>query len=997
MKRILTFVCLAALSLSMANASLLFQERFDRPAGTLSASTWSGGSIPSDGNWHTYSPGTEQFKVVAQQLTHDDYCTATTTNAVKYSANHSRDYILFENAVSSIAGNKAYLAFLLKVNAGGLQTSSSASSASNANNSIISFAIDASNNALGSLNGRVVIKTVDASTYNLGVSRRSETPQFAETALKTGTTYLIVVEYAFVEGEKNDLVSLYINPTPAEQTVAVTSVNPSAASADAAKLVGVALCSNGNTPVDMLLDEIKVAASWDDLWEDSSQPTPAIIAENILSFGNVTIGEPAEENITVKGENLTGEITVASDNSALVPAVTSIAKTDAETGYTLKLTLTAPKEGAGSANITLSSAGAANVIVVAGWNATKPVPPAGTELLQNGSFEDYSCNAMFGCSFEGWNFPLGTASIEENDKLDGDVALKINATQTVNLDQGVTLVDAEYAAGSLFEIKLHYKVLSLPAEGALALDCYWEPVGSGDAEAMKQHDADKLQRNVAAAVSTEWEELDVITSKPTNSSFFRVRFKVPKNAQVLFDDFSLVRIEDTEPYILVTPNKLSPVETTIGNTVVFQTLHVEQGNLDGATTFELSYTDADQFMLSQAELAADQSKCNLVVTYAPTKAGIHTAYLNIDNTLHPTLHQSIKLQGSCTDPSAQPVITVTPSIVPAFSAVAGQQQQQVIKVKSENCNDFIYLRVEHVTGAAFVIDGTMLSKNTESEVTVTFKPQEEGDFLSTLVIYSQSSEFNNVEVELSGTGLPATPETVDWATDFQWDNSHPLTLLDEGFDQAEHNKTLLISGWQNVAAADARPWWGLDESQTSLFDGDGKYAKATAYQFGKQSTGDWEMWLVTPALDYKNAEGKIFAFSVMGQYLPEEESPTALEIYYIDPYSQAEVFTQNLTASFSIPKTGDEDSQWVTFYLDLAPHAQTVADIFHMAFRYIGPNGTDGVVTYYIDDVSWGRTDLPSALDTRPEASNCSKLLRDGQLIIRTGNNCYSILGIRLR
>jgi hypothetical protein len=30
-----------------------------------------------------------------------------------------------------------------------------------------------------------------------------------------------------------------------------------------------------------------------------------------------------------------------------------------------------------------------------------------------------------------------------------------------------------------------------------------------------------------------------------------------------------------------------------------------------------------------------------------------------------------------------------------------------------------------------------------------------------------------------------------------------------------------------------------------------------------------------------------------------------------------------------------------------------------MAFRFVGPNGNEGAVTYYLDDVSWGRTDLP--------------------------------------
>jgi len=997
MKKVITLACAALLSLGMMQANVLLNEHFDRTLGTLSASTWSGGSIPNDSNWHTYSPGTVQYQVVAKQLQMADYCTATTGKAVEYSANHSRDYILFKNAFAGAAGNKVLMAFLLKVDE--LQTTSSAQSASNANNSILSFAISESNNALGSLNGRVLIKTVDANTYNLGVTRRGETPQFAQAELKTGKTYLVVAEYAFVDGEKNDIVSLYINPTKVEQTVAVSSVNTSSASADAEQLVGVALCSNGNTPTGMLIDEIRVATDWQELWEDSSVPTPQITVAGSLSFDKVTIGEAAQKELTVKGANLQGAIAVSSDKTELVPAVSAIAQADAEKdgGYALTLTLTASKEGAGSANLTLSTAGASDQIVAISWTAAKPVPPAGTELLGNGSFEQYSCNAMFGCSFDDWNLPLGSATAEENDKLNDDISMSVKPTSNAALDQGVTLNDADYAAGTLFELTIHYKVLSLPS-GSVDLDCYWEPAGSGDAEAMKQHDADVLQRAIATAVSSEWEELTVTTSKPANSTYFRVRLKIPKNAQVLLDAFSLVQKESTEPYINVVPGKLNPVETTVGKTVTFQTLHIKQGNLSGTTVFELSYTNADQFTLSRSSLAADQSECDLVITYAPTAAGAHIAYLNIDNGAHPVLHQSIKLQGTCTDPSQVPTISATPSEL-AFEAVAGQEATKTVSVTSVNCLNYVYLRVEHISPAehgAFTIDDSMLPKNGTREVTVRFKPLGEGEYNSTLTIYSEGAE--SVVVTLNGTATKASEETIDWQTQFAWGGGEPLTRLDEHFDQVEHNKTLALEGWQNVAAVDQRPWWGFDESKTSPVRGEGKYAKATAYQYAKETTGVWEMWLVTPALDYKNAANKIFAFSVMGENLPEEdaEMPTKFEVYYIDPDVDGKPYFQNLTESFAIPKVSDDNLTWFPFYMDLAPHAGTMADVFYMAFHYASPNGGDGAVTYYVDDVSWGVYE-PSGTEQVSAVGKSKKILRDGKLIILHNGKEYSPMGQEIR
>ncbi len=925
MKKVLSLVCAALLSLGMIQANVLLSEHFDRTLGTLSANTWSSGSLPNDSNWHTYSPGSVQFQVVSKQLKMTDYCTAESGKAVEYSANHSRDYILFKNAFAGADGDKVLMAFLLKVDE--LQTTSDAQSATNANNSILSFAINESNNALGSLNGRVLIKTVDASTYNLGVSRRGETPEFAETNLKTGTTYLIVAEYAFVDGEKNDIVNLYINPTKDEQTVAVSSTNPSTASADAEKLVGVALCSNGNTPTGMLIDEMRVVTNWQELWEDSSVPTPAISVAGSLSFDKVTIGEATEKEIIVN----------------------------------------------------------------------KPVPPAGAELLGNGSFEEYSCNAMFGCSFDEWNLPLGSATAEENDKLDGDVSMSVKPSTNAALDQGVTLNDADYAAGTLFQLTIHCKVLSIPSEGSIDLDCYWEPSGSGDAEAMKQHDADVLQRSIATAVSSEWEELTVTTSKPANSTYFRVRLKIPKNAQVLLDAFSLVQTENEEPYINVLPSKLSPVETTIGNSVTFQTLHIKQGNLSGTTVFELSYTDADQFSLSTSSLAADQSECDLVITYAPTAAGSHIAYLNIDNEAHSILHQTIKLEGICTDPSKLPTISVTPSELSEFETVVGQEATKTVSVTSENCTDYIYMRIAHISPAehgAFVIDGSMLPKNGTSEVTVRFKPLAEGTYQSTLTIYSEGAE--SVVVTLNGTATKASEETIDWKTQFTWGESEPLTQLEEHFDAVDHNKTLVLEGWQNVAAVDERPWWGFDESKTSPVRGEGKYAKATAYQYAKETTGVWETWLVTPALDYKNADIKTFTFSVMGEYLPDEESETVFEVYYIDPDVDGEPFFQNLTESFAIPKVGEDNLIWYSFYVDLAPFAEMMADVFHMAFRYYGPNGGDGAVTYYVDDVTWG-VFVPSGTEQVNAVRESKKILRDGQLIILHDGKEYTPLGQEIK
>ena len=71
-----------------------------------------------------------------------------------------------------------------------------------------------------------------------------------------------------------------------------------------------------------------------------------------------------------------------------------------------------------------------------------------------------------------------------------------------------------------------------------------------------------------------------------------------------------------------------------------------------------------------------------------------------------------------------------------------------------------------------------------------------------------------------------------------------------------------------------------------------------------------------------------------------------------------------------------------------------MADVFRMAFRYEGPNGADGAVTYYIDDVSWGV--VKTAVDELSSQPAVRKTLRDGQVLIMRGDAWYNVLGTRV-
>ena len=869
MKRFLALACVAMIIASM-EAKVVLSESFERTAGQLCLGANTEMGTNTD-DWWSYSGSSNYIQVAEGSLSYPGYASTGKGNKSYLWSSGADDFRKFTKEYNS---GKVYLAAIVNVDT--LKGSSTAD-----------YCLALGDGTLSGMYARLYTKSVkengEWTGFHFGVAKNNESATYVGTTEEVyapKTSYLVVLEYEFVDGEKNDTARLYVNPTKETTSptlVCVQSVQSGSgaeqganAKNDAGKIASVNLRQGSATPK-VYIDEIKVATSWEELFADEGGDTPG--------------GDTPEEDDPL--------IIETEDN-----------------------------------------------------------------LLANSSFEEYSCNAVFGCSFEDWNLPLNTATANSSDKLLGNNSIMMNPTIATTIDQGVLLTDATYAAGTAFTLTLNYKVINMPEGGALTMDCYWEAAAGGDAEAIKAHDAEVLTG--ALEIGTAWKHKVVTTTKPAKSAYLRVRVSMPKNAKVLFDAWCLVKesAAPDEPFIKVTPLKVTPVSTTIGNTASFETIHIKQGNVTGTTTFELSGYNYDQFSLSPTEMPEGQNEIDLTITYAPTSAGTHTAILNIDNLNHTALYQSVSLSGTCTDPSAKPTLTVTPSELPAFEVLEGKQQKMMVTLSSANCTDYVHAQVDHIQGAAFTVDGTMFSKNTEVTVTITFAPKEAGTYQSSLTFYSENAE--SVVVMLNGTGIAKTPETIDWQTDFVWNDANPLTLLNEPFDDITHGETFVKAGWQNVAALDQRPWQGVDASTMESITGEGKFVRASAYEYGKDSTATWETWLVTPALDYKNAASKIFAFSVMGMYLPEDgNSSTRFEVYYIDATGE-KVFFQDLTANFDIPTTDDENETWRTFYLDLAPYAETMADVFHIAFRYTGPNGAPGIVTYYVDNVSWGRTDLPT-------------------------------------
>ncbi len=163
-------------------------------------------------------------------------------------------------------------------------------------------------------------------------------------------------------------------------------------------------------------------------------------------------------------------------------------------------------------------------------------------LISNGDFESATTSSsIFGTNveFDDWEWSgIGTLAIETSDVYSGTQALKVNKP-TLNetpLSQDVNFWEMDDQPGQEYELTIHYKTIEAN-EGDITLASAWNFKNQD----YPKHDTDKLNQ-VLPLSSDKWNEIKVKTTLPDGGTKLYVCVKVKKNAVVLFDDFSLVRV-----------------------------------------------------------------------------------------------------------------------------------------------------------------------------------------------------------------------------------------------------------------------------------------------------------------------------------------------------------------------------------------------------------------------------------------------------------------------
>ena len=165
-------------------------------------------------------------------------------------------------------------------------------------------------------------------------------------------------------------------------------------------------------------------------------------------------------------------------------------------------------------------------------------------------------------------------------------------------------------------------------------------------------------------------------------------------------------------------------------------------------------------------------------------------------------------------------------------------------------------------------------------------------------------------------------------------DSDPVKTLNEGFE------TSLPHDWTNVAISGDKLWYQSKYQQNG-------YAAMTGYR-GTQPPFD--SWLITPALDIKNATGKILTFRT--QVAGYGSTTSTFEVYLLNDINpSAATVKVKLNPSLATPTSGSPTySDWVNSgEIDLSPWDD---GNYYIGFRYYATQDAN-YATWCLDDVKF--------------------------------------------
>ena len=237
-------------------------------------------------------------------------------------------------------------------------------------------------------------------------------------------------------------------------------------------------------------------------------------------------------------------------------------------------------------------------------------------------------------------------------------------------------------------------------------------------------------------------------------------------------------------------------------------------------------------------------------------------------------------------------------------------------------------------------------------------------------------------------GSTTTPSVVITDTIYQFNNIEAqYTPINE-----------LCPGWTHeiVSPADDDRTW---QSKTFTNNSTGvteKYIQATAHDSSDKNAGKtYELWMISPALNVKDAANKVFSFYSEGAYW---QSTSSLEVYVLnEPKSTASSKEKLNPVLATSTNPGGNFKGWVASG-DISLEGK--GDVVYIGFRYVAQGGKSNSTTYCIDDFAFGRAQVEHYMGEsggeEPEPTpdvDWSKALTVADALTQADNSTFAVKG----
>ena len=423
------------------------------------------------------------------------------------------------------------------------------------------------------------------------------------------------------------------------------------------------------------------------------------------------------------------------------------------------------------------------------------------------------------------------------------------------------------------------------------------------------------------------------------------------------------RITEAEPYIELDNRTFNKARGKVGQKVEVGKVHVKAVDMPGEVTIVPSGAVEGIYTTDVKTIPAGTSEVDITIFYEAKKIGKNEGKLFF--MVGEDIYEQINLKGLAIDPATPPAVVLEPTSFKEFKTEVGTPVSDTIVAKLVGLPSSVNVSVKQDAPGFTCNTGLLYYSVPSHKLVVTFNPKSAGTYEATVTLSNEF--FEPVVLTVKGTATAKEDVKPDVEGDqLPLPTDNPVKLLNEGFDTGVHNKPLSLKGWTNLAALGARAWWGYTFPEYDTENAGEFVAKVTPYDskvdYGQET--DCQMLLVTPPLDYKNAASKMFTFRVMGKNMTEGMLD---ELMFCNLIIEEGGLYVMPVEGVEMPSRPDQNGEWIDYHVDLS--GMELDNVFYMAFFFRGQRGTVSSASYFIYDVSYGRTDLPLMTPDKPEVS----------------------------